>query len=436
MTSFGSFLPSPILSDVGSSDRRLTVVDLFAGCGGVSLGFEYAGWKPVLACELNDHARHTYLRNREARFPKLAEFTFDDIEKFVDLSGVERRLVKAYGIGEIDAIVGGPPCQGFSGIGHRRTFRSVARKDMPSNHLFLQMVRVIEGLRPRSFVFENVRGLKTGKWTKTGDPGEIWDDVRTAFGIKGYGIHFDVVHASSFGVPQNRPRLILVGIRDDVPLDGPVLPPRSAQIPPNPVDVFGDLVDRRYMQMIKDTPAGRLESEFYPRDPVGPFQEWFRTSVEGTVAARGAALTEQRYSRHSAPVLRKFAYMLENDGLIHLNHQTRKFRQTLLKRRWDNGPNITVTSLPDDYVHFSQPRSLTVREWARLQTFPDWYEFAGPRTTGGRRRAGDPSTGNWLREVPKYTQIGNAVPVWMAYSIAKHLRKLLGDKRGRNALAS
>jgi DNA (cytosine-5)-methyltransferase 1 len=81
--------------------------------------------------------------------------------------------------------------------------------------------------------------------------------------------------------------------------------------------------------------------------------------------------------------------------------------------------------MPDDYVHFQQPRVLTVREWARLQTFPDWYVFAGKRTTGGRRRAGDPEAGQWTRDVPKYTQIGNAVPVELARAIGEHLKKLI-----------
>ena len=80
----------------------------------------------------------------------------------------------------------------------------------------------------------------------------------------------------------------------------------------------------------------------------------------------------------------------------------------------------------DDYVHFIQPRVPTVREWARLQTFPDWYQFSGRRTTGGRRRAGDPDAGVWTRDLPKYTQIGNAVPVLMAEAIGRHLSKLLG----------
>ena len=93
--------------------------------------------------------------------------------------------------------------------------------------------------------------------------------------------------------------------------------------------------------------------------------------------------------------------------------KTKNFSQRVLKAKWGNStPNITATSLPDDYVHYSQPRNIfTVREWARLQMFPDWYKFCGSRTTGGLRRAGNPQDGNFDRELPKYTQIGNAVPV-------------------------
>ena len=104
----------------------------------------------------------------------------------------------------------------------------------------------------------------------------------------------------------------------------------------------------------------------------------------------------------------------------------KKFSQRLLPERWDeNGPNITITGGTEDLIHFSQPRTLTVREWARLQGFPDWYQFAGPRTTGGRRRAGDPDKGDWSRDLPKYTQIGNAVPVKLANEIGNHLKNLI-----------
>ena len=117
---------------------------------------------------------------------------------------------------------------------------------------------------------------------------------------------------------------------------------------------------------------------------------------------------------------------MENNGEIPPEYKvlkTNKFAQRLLFPEWldkKNGPNITVTSLPDDFVHYEQPRILTVREWARLQTFPDWYVFRGPRTTGGRRRAGTPSKDNWDREVPRYTQIGNAVPVRLAFALGNH----------------
>jgi DNA (cytosine-5)-methyltransferase 1 len=127
----------------------------------------------------------------------------------------------------------------------------------------------------------------------------------------------------------------------------------------------------------------------------------------------------------------KFKHMLANGGDIPEDARTKKFSQRVLPRRWGNQrPSITATSMPDDYVHFAQPRTLTVREWARLQLFPDWYRFEGKRTTGGIRRAGNPREGLFDREVPKYTQIGNAVPVGLAERVGRHFRQVLGDALG------
>ncbi|MET3931851.1 site-specific DNA-cytosine methylase [Lysobacter sp. OAE881] len=118
--------------------------------------------------------------------------------------------------------------------------------------------------------------------------------------------------------------------------------------------------------------------------------------------------------------------MHANGGDVPTEFKTKKFAQRLLPARWGKGgPTITATSLADDYVHFLQPRVLTVREWARLQMFPDWYQFEGKRTTGGLRRAGNPRAGVFDREVPKYTQIGNAVPVGLAHQVGTHLARLL-----------
>ena len=142
--------------------------------------------------------------------------------------------------------------------------------------------------------------------------------------------------------------------------------------------------------------------------------------------AKGDELTEQKYSKHSKKIIEKFQYMIDNKGEIPEQMRTRKFVQRVIPKKWgEKGPNITATSLPDDFVHYSQPRSITVREWARLQLFPDWYKFSGSRTTGGRKRAGDFSNGDWKRETPRYTQIGNAVPVKLAEEIGKHLKKLI-----------
>ena len=140
-------------------------------------------------------------------------------------------------------------------------------------------------------------------------------------------------------------------------------------------------------------------------------------------------LSEHQFSKHRQHVVERFQYMLDHkvrkkDDLPE-HMRTRKFSQKPLPKKWKSKPTMTVTSLPDDYVHYSSPRTFSVREWARLQTFPDHHVFCGKRTTGGDRRAGNPSKGNWDREVPKYTQIGNAVPPLLAQAIGDHIIRLM-----------
>ena len=145
--------------------KSLKVMDLFAGCGGLSLGLEQAGFEPVFVNELNADARATYIQNRVDAHPHLAEAGFhsSDVKGMVldkkYLPALEKRLAADFGIahGELDLLVGGPPCQGFSGIGHRRSY-SVEKEQLPSNHLFQDMAAIVHRLRPRAFLFENVRG--------------------------------------------------------------------------------------------------------------------------------------------------------------------------------------------------------------------------------------------------------------------------------------
>jgi DNA (cytosine-5)-methyltransferase 1 len=415
--------------------QSLHCIDLFAGCGGLSLGLEEAGFHPLLFSEINKDAAETYRANR----PDANIVQIGDIRELTDskLKSLKTKWKKS-GIHDVDLVCGGPPCQGYSGIGHRRTFK-LAKRDIPSNHLFQEMVRVIKVICPKVFLFENVRGLLNSRWTPDGQKGEIFRAVLAAFAsLKEYEIHWDLLFAKDYGVPQNRPRVIMIGIRKDVLSKSlgslsknelsPHRPdaveigflPKPEGTPPNLEDLLSDLEDPDYLT--------RRETDKYPNPPKNAVQRTLRTTPDGALLGKNASLTDQEYSDHAPYIREKFTHMIANGGKIPEKFKTKKFAQRVFPKKWGKeGPNITATSLPEDYVHYRQARGPTVREWARIQTFPDWYQFKGPRTTGGRRRAGDPSKGAWDRDVPKYTQIGNAVPVLLAQKIGIHLAKILRD---------
>lgn len=407
-----------------------SVIDLFAGCGGLSLGLEQAGFTPVYVNELNNDALNTYLINRK-NIKHLSDKNFysNDIHELTNekkLQELKKNLKNKFklNIGDISLVVGGPPCQGFSGIGHRRNY-SVDKNKLPSNFLYKEMIKVISFFQPKAFIFENVRGILNSKWTQNGKKGEIFEDVLRQFGtLKNYFQDWKLVQCKDYGVPQNRPRVILIGIRKDLNFKPNRNYPASGLMPeingnyPNPDELLSDLIDKNYSK--------NFVTEKYLSEPKNFFQKKLRTLSNGNLLNKGSKLSEQEYSQHSKKVIEKFKYMIKNNGKISEKFKTKKFSQRLIPKKWgDKGPNITATSLPDDYVHYSQPRSLTVREWARLQMFPDWYKFSGKRTTGGLRRAGNPRKGLFDREVPKYTQIGNAVPVELAYRIGKNLLKYI-----------
>jgi DNA (cytosine-5)-methyltransferase 1 len=414
--------------------KPLYCVDLFAGCGGLSLGLEKAGFHPLLFSELNKSAAETYVANRVGQ----GIIPWGDIYNLTDENLALLKVHWRYlGIEDIDLVCGGPPCQGYSGIGHRRSF-NVEKKDIPSNHLYQEMARVIRALKPKVFLFENVRGLLNSRWTAEGSKGEVFKAVLAELkSIPGYTVRWQLVHAKEYGVPQNRPRVLVVGLRNDyffsatqqelfdapVSVDHPTAVedgflPEPSGTPPTLVDLLSDLEDPDYLS--------KGATKTYPRPPVNETQVYLRTRPDGSVMNKGEEVTEQEYSAHAPKIREKFAHMIANNGEIPEHMKTKKFAQRVFPKIWGKGgPNITATSLPEDYVHYGQPRGPTVREWARIQTFPDWYVFKGSRTTGGRRRAGDPDAGIWDRDVPRYTQIGNAVPVLLAHKVGEHFKGLL-----------
>ena len=386
--------------------------------------------------ELNKDALETYLINRDKHFPHLRNnFFSQDIKEIVKdkkfFSNLLNKLEKEFGRNfkkdTVDLVTGGPPCQGFSGIGIRRSY-SVDKEQLPSNHLFQDMAFFIHKIQPKMFLFENVEGLIRSRWTKAGTKGEIFRDVLDTFKkLKGYEVKSRLVYAKDYGVPQNRPRILIIGIKKALlknkntfsdALEGGFLPQPTNDYP-NIDEVLSDLVDRSFKN-------GR-STDTYLSEPKTNWQKLIRSNqFTGESLKKGDVLNEHKYSNHSEIVRKRFEYMIKNNGSIPDSLKTKKFAQRVLPAKWnDKGPNITACSLADDFVHFSQPRSLTVREWARLQTFPDWYLFAGKRTTGGIRRAGNPRESIFDRELPKYTQIGNAVPVKLAYEIGMHFLSLL-----------
>jgi DNA (cytosine-5)-methyltransferase 1 len=422
-------------------NNKLTFIDLFAGCGGLSLGLEKSGFFPLYVNELNKDAIGTYFINRDHDYPHLREkYNSRDIKEVISnpkffetlLDELQTDFKRNFREDSVDVIAGGPPCQGFSGIGIRRSY-SVDKVQLPSNHLFQDMAFFVHKIKPKLFLFENVEGLLRARWTKDGKKGEIFKDVLETFSsIPNYSIRYKLVYAKDYGVPQNRPRVLIVGKRDDVKggfseesdavLAGYLPAPTSDY--PDIQDIFSDLIDSNFEY-------GGV-TQVYPSEPKNLWQQEIRKRPEqNAFMEKGESVTEHQYSKHSAIVVERFSHMIANKGEIPDHLKTKKFAQRLLPKKWGNkGPTITACSLPDDFVHYSQARSLTVREWARLQTFPDWYQFSGKRTTGGLRRAGNPRESIFEREVPKYTQIGNAVPVKLATEVGLHLKKILQGQKG------
>ena len=159
-----------------------TSIDLFAGCGGLTRGLEWAGFECLAFNELNKDAADSFALN----FPDAIRLD-GDIKKAVSKKVIQQTLMPLIeSKGGLDFLCGGPPCQGYSGIGHRRTHK-LEKKDIPTNHLFHEMIRVIKALKPKVFLFENVEGILSGKWTTDGTKGEIFRDVWKGFSsIRGY----------------------------------------------------------------------------------------------------------------------------------------------------------------------------------------------------------------------------------------------------------
>lgn len=399
------------------SRRTYSFVDLFCGAGGFSEGFMLAAnsrgaLRPIAASDINDTVQQTY----ENRFCEQLGLGLKFVPGDIRHPSVRRRIANAVahsGDERPDIVCGGPPCQGFALFGARQ------RTD-PRNDLFLSYLKMIEVLQPSYFVMENVPGLV--HMYKGSTVPRIREAVE-AMSEPGYVLTGPLfVNAADYGVPQIRERVLFIGSRTDMPLVDSVPPQRSPESYVTVGEAIGDLAFLRPWEHA-DTydPSAPVDSEYQAQSRRG------RLIAELPAGQVEGALWNHQAARHSPDVIARFSVMTPGSGLesiprslwdTHL--QTKK--KWCVRLRSDRASN-TVVTLPDDLVHPTQPRILTVRELARLQSFDDTFRFLGPRATGGGGR------GNKLRtvQVPQYSQVGNAIPPLLARAVGERLLAALAS---------
>ena len=402
-------------------------ISLFAGCGGMSLGLGCAGWQGLFAVEKDPIAfstfKHNMIDGEYAHFnwpdwlPQEAVAIQDLLKQYPsELAALKRK---------VDLIEGGPPCQGFSLAGMRNP------KD-PRNKLSRQYVEMVGIVQPKYLLLENVRGFNTAFNQANGGPKRRPHSERIKSDIEalGYKVFTDFVSSKKFGVPQQRTRFIMIGVRKDISigdvspfglldeigssfLKGKGLPCRSVTV----TEAISDLeTTRKENHLVAHSGSGQRgfkKLEYSPPRKPTSYQKLMR---EGS---KGASPNSMRLARHKKTTVAKFSkiHKISRPGYC-LNERERNkvgTRKQAICVLDPQKPSKTLTTLPDDILHYKEPRILTVRESARIQSFPDRFDFKGKYTTGGKSRT---------EECPRYTQVGNAVPPLLGEVLGVMLKKI------------
>ena len=393
--------------------KALTYIDLFAGCGGLSLGLNHAGWKGLFAIEKSPFAfatlKHNLIDNlNHFQWPDWIEQKNYDINEILKEKKDNLKSLR----GAVDLVVGGPPCQGFSTAGKR--VESDNR-----NSLIKSYINFIRLVQPKIVFFENVKGF-TQRFEKNKSKGKKYSEYvqnclrRMGKDYLGYEVFGQLINFAEYGVPQKRTRFILVGIRKDIFQQKGIKPSKffdliksnreeflvskGLSLNQNIEDAISDLLINNKTTICPDS-RGFLTG-FYA-DTKTPYQTLLREKLSNTSNIPDS----HRLAYHSEKTTSLFKTLIKKAPKGRRLEDVYKLKFDIKKRGLivldKNNPSPTLTSHPDDYVHYCEPRILTVREYARIQSFPDWYQFREKYTTGGKLRK---------VEVPRYTQIGNAIP--------------------------
>jgi len=337
------------------------VIDLFCGCGGLSYGFEKAGFEIELAVDLWEDAILTYNHNHKNKVGKLLDIhdiTNQELEKFK---------------GKIDGVIGGPPCQGYSTVGTRDI-------NDPRNHLYIEYCRVVEKIQPEFFLIENVRGLLT-----LGN-GMFKKDIIKRFSKLGYNVSFKLLNAADYGIPQNRHRVFFIGLKN-----------KHYKFPKEENNIVTS------KEAIEDLPS--LESDRTKLlEPSSDYQKLMRKNNPENL------ILNHDITNHTEQTINVISKVPDGGNIKDLPEEywdIRKYNKAF-QRMNSKKPSNTIDTGHRNYFHYRYNRIPTVRESARIQSFPDDFEFLGSKTS-------------------QYKQVGNAIPPLLAYKIAKSILKSLED---------
>ena len=338
----------------------MKIIDLFCGIGGLSLGFEQAGFEVISAIDMWKDAVVTYNHNRKDKVARV-----ETVEDFND-----KELPSLIKANHITGIIGGPPCQGFSTVGRREI-------DDPRNKMYLEFYKAVKMAMPDFFVIENVKGMLTL------NKGAFVKDLIERFGEKGlgYNISYQLLNAADYGIPQNRYRVFYVGLKN-----------KSFTFP-LPYD---------YQLTAKDgiSDLEGSDNEHYGSEPINAFQR----------AMRGSCLhpINQDYTSHTEQTINIISQVPDGGNIRDLPREVWEIRKynKAFERMGTFKPSNTIDTGHRNYFHYSEPRIPTVRESARIQSFPDNFEIVGTRGS-------------------QYKQVGNAVPPMLARIIAEEIKKVI-----------
>jgi DNA (cytosine-5)-methyltransferase 1 len=369
-------------------DRKTpTSIDLFCGAGGLTEGLHIAGLNTLFAVDHDEQAIATYQWNHP--LVKAVAADISNVRSEDVLSSANLRP------GELDLLAGGPPCQGFSLAGPRLP-------DDPKNHLYLEFVRLAKELRPKAILMENVEGIQSMQG------GRVVQALRLSMLEIGYEPVVGILNAAQFGVPQSRPRFIMIALREGEPSL------------PRPTHVINGS-EGTLFELLPTAPTVRVALEDLPliqqgqgdeqMAHPGSYMDEYQKARQGR--RQPGMVSNHRATRHSQRIIARYSMIPQGstNAVVPAELRTRKVNVYRLR---DDTPARTVTcNFRTDLLHPWVPRGLTVREAARLQSFDDDYRFFGNLT----RKA------KW---VTQDDQVGNAVPPLLAAALGRHILTLMG----------